>query len=449
MKRLLFFIALLSIMMGCKKTSYVAKFDKTPQERVGEQMALVSNILTSAENGWIASLPTSAGGGYGFYVTFDKDQNVKMYADMTDQSAAETGKSYYRIKQDMGTDLVFDTYNYISMLDDPDSRVLGGASKIGYSSDVEFIYDRSTADSIVLIGKKYRQPFKLIKATAAQRAIYEAGGYKTAINKFKNFFATTKNPYIELVSGSATLKIGLTPNMTNDLDNGKRVDFTGVLADGVTVASSTEKFNFTLDGAAILNNGLVFQGITFVKFVWKNETTLAVYDASGKEYILKSSPTPLVPLYQLWGSKYSGMLSEFKTIYKGTSASGAVILNYFHNNLTTSAVTGYVFNYGRINFVWNVVNKRLAINAHTSQSGGASTWVTTSTYNYTVDANGVYKFTLSSAPSGGYAGKIIVKLHDFILANRVSFDYYVDGENTYAKITSVDDPSIVMTFVLQ
>jgi len=449
MKRLLFFIALLSLLMGCKKTSYVAKFDKTPQERVGEQMALVSNILTSAENGWIASLPTSAGGGYGFYVSFDKDQNVKMYADMTDQSAAEVGKSYYRIKQDMGTDLVFDTYNYISMLDDPDSQVMGGASKIGYSSDVEFIYDRSTADSIVLIGKKYRQPFKLVKATAAQRAIYEAGGYKTAINKFKNFFAMTKNPYIELASGNATLKIGITPNMTNDLDNGKRVDFTGVLADGTTVASNTEKFNFTLDGAVILNKGLVFQGISFVKFVWKNETTLAVYDTTGKEYILKSSATPLVPLYQLWGSKYSGMLSEFKTIYKGTSANGAAILNYFHNNLTTSAVTGYVFNYGRINFAWNVVNKRLTINAHTSQSGGASTWVTTSAYTYTMDANGVYKFTLLSAPSGGYAGKIIVKLHDFILANRVSFDYYVDGENTYGKMTSVDDPTIAMTFVLQ
>nr|WP_199082204.1 DUF4302 domain-containing protein [Pedobacter sp. ASV19] len=74
-------------------------------------MALVSNLLTSAENGWIASLPTSAGGWYGFYVSFDKDQDVKMYADMTDQSAAQVGKSYYRIKQDMGTDLVFDTYD--------------------------------------------------------------------------------------------------------------------------------------------------------------------------------------------------------------------------------------------------------------------------------------------------------------------------------------------------
>ncbi|NQX37749.1 protein of unknown function [Pedobacter steynii] len=448
MKRILFFIALLSVLISCKKTSYVAKFDKLPQERAGEQIALVLNSLTSAKDGWIGSLPTAKGGGYGFYISFDKDQNVIMYGDLTDKSAAEAGKSYFRVKQDMGTDLIFDTYNYISMLNDPDDGVLGGESKIGFSSDIEFIYDHATADSIIFIGKKFRQPFKLVKATAAQKAVYEAGGYKTAIDKFKNFFITNQNPYIELGSGAEARKIGITPNTTNNLDIGKRIDFTGPGADG-KISSASEKFNFTLDGLSILNNGLVFQGITFVRLNWKDATTLAMYDAAGKEYIVKNSIVPLIPLSQLWGTKYSGMLSEFKTIYPGTSASGAVILNYFHNNLQPNPLNPYSFNYGRINFVWSVVNKRLTINAHTSQSGGASTWVTSSSYSYTTDDKGVYKFTLLSPPSEGYAGKIILKLHDFILANHVTFDYYIDNGVVYGKMASVEDPTIVMTFMLQ
>lgn len=449
MKRILIFIALSSIVMSCKKTSYVAKFDKLPQERAGEQIALVSNVLASAEDGWIGTLPTLAGGGYGFYIKFDKDQNVSMFADLTDESAKTVAKSYYRVKQDMGTDLIFDTYNYISILDDPDGSILGGADKIGFSSDIDFIYDRSTADSIIFKGKKFRQPFKLVKATAAQRAIYEAGGYKTAIDKFKNFFLTNQNPYIELGSGSTLQKISVTPNLTNNLASGKRIDFTGLIADGSSIVSGNEKYSFTLDGISILNGGLVYQGITFVKIIWKDATTLAAYDNAGKEYVIKNSLVPLSPLYKLWGTKFNGMLSEFKIIYPGTSTKGADILNYFHNNLKVTAISDYEFNYGRINFIWDVVNKRLTMDAHVSQSGGASTWVTTTIYNYTVDASGVYKFTVSAAPSGGYAVKLSSRLHAFMLANRVTFDYYIDNGTVYGKMTSVEDPTIAMTFVLQ
>ena len=449
MKKLLFFIVALSMMMGCEKASYVAKFDESPQKRVSAQMNLVSTTLTSSPNGWIATLPTGKGGGYSFYMSFDNNQNVTMYGDMTDKSASEGVKSNYRVKQGIGTDLVFDTYNYISMLNDPDKNVLGGADKLGYNSDNDFTYDRSSGDSIVFMGKKFRQPLKLIKATAAQKASYEAVGLKAAIDRFKAFFVTNQNPYIEVVSGTKTLQVGLSINPTNNLEIGKRTTFIWLLADGITTKTLNQKFAFTLDGASILNSGLNFEGTTFVKYVWKDATTLNIYDSTGKEYVVKNSPNPIVPLYSLWGTVYSGMLSEFKTIYPGTSTAGADILNFYHNNLSVYTVNGIAdFNYGRINLVWNVPNKRLTIDAHSSQSNGIFTWVTTSTYNYTVDNNGVYKFTLNSAPSGGYATKLIVKLHDFILANSIAFDYYSANGITYAKMSSIERPATVMTFSL-
>jgi hypothetical protein len=447
MRRLLYLFMVLLAFASCKKSEKL-NFDERPEIRLQQSIAEINSTLTSATDGWIATLATQAGGGYGFYMTFDKEQKVTMYSDITDEAASKVGTSTYRVKVNLGAELIFDTYNYISILGDPNPSTFGGAEGSGFKSDQEFIFSRSTADSIVFIGKKYGQLLKMVKATSAQKTIYEAAGYKTAIDKTIGYFTDTPNPYIEIGSGSSIIKAGITLNSSNDMYSGKRVDFTGVLADGKTVSSSNSKFAFVLDGANMLDSGLVFQGTTFVKIAWKDATTLAIYDAAGKEYLVKSSPTPLVPLFQLWGSKYNGMLSEFKTIYPGTSAKGAEILNFFHNNLT-NAYTGYFFNYGRINFAWNTVNKRFAVVGHTSQSNGANTWGTITTYSYTVSETGVYAFTEIAPAEGGYAAKIVTKINDFLKSNRVTFDYYIDGANTYGKMTSVDDPTIVMTFELR
>ncbi len=440
------------VVVSCTKDSFVSEFDQKPEERMSESITEISTILTSAPNGWIATLPTSAGGAYGFYMTFNANQDVTMIGDLNNTTSTTVGTSTYRVKGGLGANLIFDTYNYLSMLSDPNSSVFGGTQGSGFKSDVEFTFVKSTADSIFFIGKGYRQTLAMVKATAAQKAVYTAtNGYKTSIDKIKNFFATTNNPYIEVNSGTSVLKVGITLNATNTLTVGKRVNFTGVLADGKTVVSVTEKYAFDADGVSMVNGGLVWQGITFISFRWKDATTLAAYDSKGKEYIVKSSVSPLVPLYQLWGTKYNGMLSEYKTIYPGTTVKGADILNYYHNGLIAAITGGFNFNYGRINFVWNTTNKRLTINGLVSQSGPIQTggWTTAIIYNYTVTDAGVFKFTLNTAASGGYAANPLSRLHTFMLANTVTFDYFIDSGNLYGRMTSVEDPTIVMTFILQ
>lgn len=429
---------------ACKKDTYVAQFDKLPQERMSEQMTLVKNLLIGAENGWIGTLTTGLGGGYGFYMNFDADEFVNMYADLTDASASTAQKSQYRIRQDMGAALTFDTYNYISILNNPETSAFGGNIREGLRSDIDFIYDRSSKDSILFIGKRYRQKFILVKATAAQKAKYLNGEYKPAIDLIKKFFTDNPNAYIEVDNGQ---KVSVEPNAGNSLNAGKRITLTAIMANDAIVSASA-KFAYTIDKMAILDSGLKFSGITFDRVAWKSAGILAMYDVNGREYIINNSPTPLLPLYKLWGSKYNGMLSNFKTIYPGTSAKGAEILNFFHQNME-NAYTGYAFNFGRINFVWNVVNKRLTLNGFSSQNGGTSGWTTTSVYNYTVDESGTYTFTLNASFSGGYVSKALIPLHNFLLNNQVRFDYFVSGSNVYALMKSVTDPSIEMTFVLQ
>jgi hypothetical protein len=448
MKKIVFFLLMVFLaaaFAGCKKHSYIAAFEQSPQERIGEQIRLVEEKLTTAENGWIGVLPTGLGGGYGFYMTFDADRFVNMYADLMDSSASKARQSQYRVKADMGADLVFDTYTYITLLNDPDASAFGGNTRDGFRSDIDFIYDRSSEDSIVFIGKRYRQTFSLVKATASQKARYLNGEYVTSIKTFKKFFTDNPNAYVVLDNGS---KASLEPNTGNSLLAGKRITLTTIAPDG-TVAAANGKFAFTIDNMQILDSGVSIAGTRFVKLAWKDASTLALYSSTGKEYIINNNPTPLLPLYKLWGSKYNALYDSYKTIYPGTSAAGADTLNYYHNNLNNGALLGFSFNWGSLKMSWDIVNKRMKLDGFCSQNGGTSGWTTTITYNYTVDNNGVYTFTVQTPATGGYVAKILTKLDNFIRNNRITFDYHLDNGMVYGKMSSTDSPSTVMTFVLQ
>src|ERR1044072_9515728 len=166
MKKIISFLLIISLgaaFSGCTKKSYVNAFDESPEERMAAQIDLVENALTTAENGWIGMLPTGIGGGYGFYMSFDNDNFVNMYADLMDSSASKARKSQYRVRADMGANLSFDTYTYITLLNDPDNSAFGGNTRDGFRSDIDFIYDHSTPDSLIFIGKRYRQTFSLVK----------------------------------------------------------------------------------------------------------------------------------------------------------------------------------------------------------------------------------------------------------------------------------------------
>lgn len=357
MKRIIYLFASCLILASCAKDSFVSDFDQKPEERITESITLVNNMLIGAPNGWIATLPTNAGGAYGFYITFDANQNVTMYADLNSNTSTSLGKSTFRVKTGLGADLVFDTYNYISMLADPNSNVFGGVTGTGHKSDVEFTYVRSTADSIFFIGKAYRQTLSMVKATAAQKTAYTAGELKNSVDKLTAFFANTKYPYIEIGSGANLIKAAVGANFTNNLANGKRLELTALKGDAVSSAKG--KFAVELAGMTIASGGLSFEGILFVRTAWKDATTLALYDNANKEYVIKSNPVPLTPLALQFGfptafpyKKISigtglpaGVTSGFNSVYNqvvtlfGTIKVNAIVITLTGNSTLTVDVT--------------------------------------------------------------------------------------------------------------
>lgn len=420
MRKILYIFITFLIISGCKKSSFVADFDQTPEERMSASIALVSNTLASATNGWNATLSTSAGGGFGFYMIFDDKQNVSMYGDLTDDASTKSVSSTYRIKTGLGADLIFDTYNYISMLADPSSDVFGGTQPTGFKSDVEFTYVRSSADSIVFIGKQYRQLLKMAKATAAQKATYTAGGYKTAINKVKDFFTSVKFPYIEVTSGAAVLKVGFSLNTTSTLGSGKRGTLTGLLEDGVTPASGTGKFAFTLNGADFVGGDLIYQGIAFVRLAWKDATTLALYDATGKEYILKSSPIPLTPLTLLFG--FPSTFTYRKITIPGTGLPTGVTSGF--NTVYATTMSNFIDSKRSINYTTFTLTSNSALQVYVSYNSGTTTYVATADYTYTRTGD-VITLGASAVYSANWATRAaqLLPLTNYMLSGPFKIDW--------------------------
>lgn len=344
-------LALTIVMFGCERKSYVAAFDELPQARVAKVIDSVRTILTGAPNGWVGVMATSTGGGFGFYMEFDAAENVKMVADLNNTTATQMKSSRYRIRQDAGVALSFDTYNYISILNSPDPALYGGAIRDGFRSDIDFIYDHATADSIIFIGKRYRQIFKLGKATAAQKAAYTAGNYQASIGNFKSFFATRFNNYIDM----GGTKIALSAATDSSLTAGKRLTFTRSV-DGVAVAV-VQKFAYTIDKMALTGAGVSMLDKTLMHAAWKDANTLAVYDAAGTEFIVQQNPIPLIEFLSVYAYNRSynsiflgsgvlspGVTSDFNAVYNALvsrfAASGRTIRDFEIklNNSNTLAI---------------------------------------------------------------------------------------------------------------
>lgn len=445
MKKLLILFTALIALGSCKK-SPIEIFDQKPEERMTLSLAEVRTALLAAPNGWIATMPTFAGGGYGFYMQFDASENVTMYSDLGTANAPSTTvldhvtpvTSTYRLKTVLGVELIFDTFNYTSYLVDPMPNVFGGAAATGYKSDIEFRFTRATTDSLIFKGKKYGQVMAMVKATAAQKASYEAGEYKAAIDKFKAFFVNTRNPYIEYTSGTETVKAGMNINFTNVLATGKRVAFTALLANG-SVATASSKFGLTIDGANF-PVGLTFQGINFVRIAWKDAVTLAFFDASGKEYIIKSNPVPLTPFVSLY--KYNG---TYRRISVGSSLPTGV--NSTFNDVYQALATRLAALTPKrtiVSISFILTNSTTATVA-VSPTNGTSTFVANATFNYTINNDVI---TLSNPTYDGNwtaRGTEYNGVRDFFLSGPFKIDWVTstDPANTLTMggLYRVADPT--------
>lgn len=134
-------------------------FEGTSADRIEKELEEAKEVLVSAPNGWVMKYYPSSQqlyGGYNVLASFTKDGSVTISADIVDASQKAT--SYYKLKEQAGPVLTFDTYNDIfHFFSAPDSNL--GDVGTGMGGDYEFTIMSVSAEEIVLKGKKQETMF--------------------------------------------------------------------------------------------------------------------------------------------------------------------------------------------------------------------------------------------------------------------------------------------------
>lgn len=124
-------------------------FSETSSARMENALNEARDVITSSENGWLLEMYPDAArekGGYAYVLKFDK-ANVTAY---TERKPGKSETSLWKVTNDDGPVLTFDTYNSIIHEFSTPSPTSYQASK----GEFEFVIIKATKDVITLVGKK-------------------------------------------------------------------------------------------------------------------------------------------------------------------------------------------------------------------------------------------------------------------------------------------------------
>lgn len=450
MKRLYILILVAFTVMGCKKNEVDLTFGKAPEERISEGIIELKNVLTSAEYGWIGLLNTDLGGGYGFYMDFNSDETLQMLMDgntsgLSDyDSSDELQKSTFRVKHVMGISLLFDTYNYLTLLQDPVPGIGGGQAGKGLGSDVDFelVKFSTSKDTVYLRGKKYSKVLKLYKASSTEREIYLNKKYSESINKTDEYFNPLGANYFDLNGGNVQLILN---NSTKAADL--------VMLDGKadTLSYKRGSYAYTSQGIDFVTD-INFQDKNFSKVRFEGDKCY-IYDMTGAKYLLNYSDEQIISLKYAIGVSINELVIpgpySYPTRIPLASWSTGFVTHW--NSFVNQAKTGgYNLTIGNTFYKFDIVNKRIDVSGSIYQN--TSGFATSYQYTYEFTTGGEIKFTGVGNANGN--GGIIIPYMNNTYHTRMLSDTFVLGYDIdpyfgkLLKFTSVENPTYYFTMVI-
>lgn len=444
------FFALL-IIQACKKDQELID-GKRPEERVAENLEKYRNELTSSPNGWVAYLGTTlVGGGYNFYMSFDKNNRVVMRADYNSDFALEALESTYRVKQVLAPSLIFDTYTLLHLLQDPDPGSFDGDYSVGYGSDFEFEIREQVGDTLKLIGKKRKAPLILVKATADQKAFYTSDKFSDNIEGITNFLADNPFTYIlDPKDNTKKIQVSMNPDVRSR-------SFALISTNGGEIVTNANVFSFS-DAGARLNKPLKQGDVTYTSLFWDNVAKkLYLVSNTGVKVEILTSTTPILPLHLLLGVSYSSIIIPNAITYPGWNSDFITRRALANQRTSANIVVGTTpVTLGNMMFNFNSTAKTMVLVWNTPY--GTSSLNLTYPYTFTKTNDGIYKFTIGSGFDGNssFIYNQAAKPLDPILAERINvdnfkLDYFINPTSgaILGQFISVQHPDFTFSGGLQ
>ncbi len=408
MKNKILYIALVVLLMAsCKRDSDPILND--PDTRLTAELAANQAKLIAAPNGWKATIYPSGGKGFSFYFKFLADGKVDMMGDVNNASSTAPQTSTYRLKALQRPTLIFDTYNYIHLIADPDASISGGANASGLKSDFEFAFAGVAGDTLKFEGTFYGNKMSIVTLSAAESQSILAGGLKTMTDANTAYIAANKNPYLQFADGT---KGALSIDPTSKTLKLTYLDSKGVVqSKSVTFAYGINKLSLS----AYLNYGSVYFNELF-------------YDSASKTYYVmagttrinvQNSTVPIVPLSLQFGFPSAFAYRKITitgNVPTGVTSGFTAVYNAF---LSSFVATGRTVSSTSFSLISNT-DFLVEIN----YLSGTSPFVASATYKYT-RVGDVITLDNNPVPNGNWTTRAaqIKPLSDYMLTGPFKIDW--------------------------
>lgn len=307
MKKLTLYTLLAIAATACNKSSDPIMED--PDKRLIQRLDENMQLLTTSEYGWKATIYPKGGKGFYYYLKFNKDNSVDMMGDFNATTATTLKTSTFRLKALQWPTLIFDTYGYIHLPNDPAPGVSGGTAGAGLQSDFQFAMDQMKGDTFYVKGIDRGNPMMMVRLTSDEQKAVLAGNIATRMGELPPYAAGNRFPYFTFKDGT---KADATINTTT-----RRIRF-GYAADGATAVVKNRGFAYTPFGV-ILDSAFVYNGFVIRELMW-DATLKNFYVKSGDQTLyLQAGTTFALPLNLVFGTGKDYTSLEYNaTTLKGT-----------------------------------------------------------------------------------------------------------------------------------
>lgn len=305
------------------------KFDRSPDERLIEMLDEYNDALTKSPNGWFLALDSNVGGCL-FYMTFNDKGRVTMLSDFEAKrpsvgSIATTPKeSSYIVRALQMPSLLFDTYNYLHIICDPQGANNGGSNGTGLGTDFEFDILRYDGGVFYLRGSYNHQYGYLIPATAAEAEAVMNGGLKDIHNNLHDYLGAMGCPVLEI--GDRTVQL--------DTD-GRKVTISYMDGEGSMVEKTVDCY---MDMASVTADQpmsnvkffepMVLDGVELTGMRWNGEALETVSSNGSVKSAVYDNEVPPFPLSLGLGKAYNTLTFTVPEDYVGT-ISQKYLSNYY------------------------------------------------------------------------------------------------------------------------
>ncbi|WP_161964057.1 DUF4302 domain-containing protein [Chitinophaga flava] len=385
MKKLTLYTLLAIAAISCNKSS--DPFMEDPDVRLIKRLDENMQLLTSAQYGWKATIYPAGGKGFFYYFKFGKDNSVEMISDFNSTTATTLKASTFRLKALQWPTLIFDTYNYIHLPNDPAPNVSGGTAGAGLKSDFQFVMDKMVGDTFYMGGMDRGNQMMMVRLTSAEQQNILNGKIAERMTDNNTYVASSPAPYISFKDGK---KIDAAINTS-----ARRIRFT-YLGENNNAFSKTLGFAFSPNGL-ILESTVVYNGFAFRELLW-DAAKKVYYVTNGTDtYNLEAGTMPVVPLNLVFGAGKDYTAIEYSAAtLKGT-------LNSDFDPVYTQCLNqlkAYGYN---LNLIRMMQNTDLTYTLRFSFSNTTTTYLANVVYTPVKNTDGSVKFVFTSQDANASA----------------------------------------------